>query len=616
MSGKTIDPPWRGWMFERIELSGKGPISTNLQDRPETGFAFAEFRLEPDGTLSRGQAIIHLAPKELAALRVLLAHAGQIVTPDELRQELWGSVHVTADSIPKCVSSLRARLAPEDCIQTVYKRGYRFAAEVQPYLSRHQEGLPRLAILPFEFRYGFPEHLGMAVIEETIDRLVNMRPALASVLARDSVFTLARTGHTAQQIGQALKADLVLAGTLRALPAHFRMRAQMIRVDGGTESWVEDFLVDRGASSAMAPELFERLAFRLGGSRPSISAAAAPKGEGESSPERREAWEIYLRGKYESQSFERHRLQDGLQHLLRATEIDPSFAAAQVDLANLCCAQALHGFMSPTVAAETVRRAAGAIPADCREADAVLPALGWVSFHADRNLGAAVQAFSRSAYLPHETSTSRLRVMFALGRHRFDEAAAMVETVLRADPFSPQLQSTRAWTLHLAGRTAESVEQIHRCLDEFPGHDGIVPYAATIVSHVGDVALGVRLAEKFASDHPYSDLAAAVHAYALACAGRRDEARAILERLRWLSRERFVLRSFTPAAYAALGDCEAAVEELRAAEASRCPWFFQMLADPRLHPLEEHPEFRRMHQILAGMEAAAETGSNAEGRGS
>ncbi|HUH62738.1 MAG TPA: winged helix-turn-helix domain-containing protein, partial [Terracidiphilus sp.] len=581
------------------------PNSIDLPGAAETGFAFGEFRLEPDGTLFRGHLVIHLTPKELDALRILLARAGQIVTPAELRQQLWGSVHVTADSVPRCVSSLRLRLMPEDCIQTVYKRGYRFAAEVQPYRSRRAESVPRIAILPFESLHGFPPHLGQAVVEETIDRLVNMRPAPASILARDSVFTLARAGHTAQQIGRALEADLVLAGALRALPTHFRLRAQMIRVDGGTEIWVEDFLVERGKSSAMAPELVERLAIRLGGVTPSIAAQAAPDEGADRVPQRREAWEIYLHGKFESQSFERHRLQDGLQHLLRATEMDPSFAAAQVSLANLCCAQAFLGFMSPEVAAETVRRAAGSIPADSREADAVLPALGWVSFHVDRDLAAAIRAFSRCAWLPHDPFAWRMQAMFALGRHRFDEASERVDAALRADPFSPLLHAVRAWTLHLSGRMQESVEQVRRCLDEFANYDGVVPYAAIILTHSGNTEHGARLAEKLASSHPYSDLAAAVHAYALASAGRADEARAILERLRWLGRERFVLRSFTPAAYIALGEAEAAIEELRAADESRCPWFFQMLADPRLQSLQAHPEFGRMRGVLAGMEAAA-----------
>jgi hypothetical protein len=91
----------------------------------------------------------------------------------------------------------------------------------------------------------------------------------------------------------------------------------------------------------------------------------------------------------------------------------------------------------------------------------------------------------------------------------------------------------------------------------------------------------------------------------LACAGRKDEARAILERLQWLSRERYLLNCFNPAIHVALGELDAAIEELRTANQRRCPWFFQMLADPRLKPLHGRPEFEQMRSILGYMEAEA-----------
>ncbi len=53
-------------------------------------FLFAGFRLEPDGTLFRGESQIHLPPKELAALKVLIANAGRVVSPLELQKALWG----------------------------------------------------------------------------------------------------------------------------------------------------------------------------------------------------------------------------------------------------------------------------------------------------------------------------------------------------------------------------------------------------------------------------------------------------------------------------------------------------------------------------------------------
>jgi hypothetical protein len=97
----------------------------------------------------------------------------------------------------------------------------------------------------------------------------------------------------------------------------------------------------------------------------------------------------------------------------------------------------------------------------------------------------------------------------------------------------------------------------------------------------------------------------ALHAYALASANRKEEARAILERLQWLSRERFVSTSFNPAVYVALGDHQTALKELQTAGQARCPWFFQMLADPRLKPLHAHAEFKEMRAILTRMESAA-----------
>ncbi len=600
--------------------------------------SFAGFRLDADGTLWRGEAVAHLPPKELAALRLLVAHAGQIVSPLQLKYALWGDVHVTADSVPKCLSSLRARLEPENCIQTVYKRGYRFTAEVLRQGLPPAGELPRLAILPFATLHAVPKHLGPAIAEETIVRLSNARSPALSVLARDSIFTLVGRGYTAQQIGETLKADLVLTGSLRALSSQYRLRVEMIRVEDGTQIWVEDMLVDQNRIAGLESELVQRLAWRLGAGvsgdrswspgwnagvsggkslRPrsskgglSISAAAAPPVEHEGGPQRREAYENFLRGRHEWQSLHRHRMQDGLQHLLRAIEVDPSLISAKIDLAHLCVTQSFYGFMSPAVAAEHVHRTAESIPDLSRQAEAILPALGWVNFHFDRNLPAALNAFSLSAHLPHGPWTTRIRAMFALSRSRFAEAIELLRAAIQLDPYSAWLHSRLAWALHLDGQAAESLAQSQIALSLFPEHEFTIFYGALILAFNGEAARAAELAENLAQRVPFFDLATAVHAYALACAGRSDEARAILERMQWLSRERFLLRSFTPAVYVALGDPDAAIEELQAANETRCPWFFQTLADPRLKALHGHPEFERMRAILTIMEA--EAAQNAE----
>ena len=602
-----------------------GSASTALGRRGRvSSCSFAGFRLEADGTLWRGETVVHLPPKELAALRLLLACAGQIVSPLQLRYALWGDVHVTADSVPKCLSSLRARLEPEACIQTVYKRGYRFTAEVLRQGLPPAGTLPRLAILPFATLYAVPKHLGPAIAEETIVRLTNARSPALSVLARDSVFTLVGRGFTAQQIGETLKADLVLTGSLRALSSQYRLRAEMIRIEDGTQIWVEDMLVDQNRIAGLESELVQRLAWRLsagvsGGKslRPrssegglSISAAAEALVDQESGSQRREAYDIFLRGRHEWQSLHRHRMQDGLQHLLRAIEVDPSLISAKIDLAHLCVTQAFYGFMSPAVAAEHVHHMAEAIPDLPFQAEAILPALGWVNFHFDRNLPAALNAFALSVHLAHGPWTTRIRVMFALSRGHYAEAIELLRAAIQLDPYSAWLHSRLSWALHLDGQAAESLAQSQIALSLFPEHEFTNFYGALILAFNGEAARATELAQNLAQRVPFFDLATAAHAYALACAGRGDEARAILERMQWLSRERFLLRSFTPAVYVALGDHDAAIEELHAANEIRCPWFFQTLADPRLKALHGHPEFERMRAILTIMEA--EAAQNAE----
>ena len=196
--------------------------------------------------------------------------------------------------------------------------------------------------------------------------------------------------------------------------------------------------------------------------------------------------------------------------------------------------------------------------------------------------------------------------MFALSRHRFDEAIDWLQSALLVDPFAPCLHSLHAWTLHLTGQSAKSVEAIERALDLFPDHESTAAFAALILSFNGHPEQGVKLAQDLVRRAPYFDLATAIHGYALACTGQQEEAHEILERLQWLGRERFVLRSFLPAGFATLGLIDEAVTELHAADEARCPWFFQMLADPRLAPLHGHPDFEHMRESLEKMEYSVE----------
>lgn len=589
----------------------------------EWAFSFAGFSLEPDGSLFRGDALVHLPPKELDALRLLLSHAGRIVTPQQMRAHLWAEVNVSPDSVTRCVSSLRARLQLEDCIQTVYKRGYRFSANVVAHSSGADGPRARLAISPFVTGPGVPDYLGSAVAEETSAGLTRSRYPVVSVLAQDSVFTLARRGLSAQEIGAALKADFVLTGTLRALPSQYRLGAEMVRVRDGVQVWAEDVLVPRRRFAGLELELATRLNFRLNAALPTRhpSAAAAQSqglsiaagaesvepGEAEGEGERRlQAYELLHSARHEWKSLQRRQMQESLEHLQRAIELDPSLLGARVDLANLCVAQAISGYLPPGEAAATARDAAEPVDDFAGQAAPILPALGWISFHYDHNLSAALQEFSLSAHLPHDSWVTRARSFFALSRHRFTEAIDLLREALSLDPLSPQLCGRLAWALHLSGRGQESLAQARRALEQFPRDAAVNFYAAMILAYHEEANRAAGIAQELTARMPHLDIAVAALAYALARAGQEHEARQTLEQLEWRSRERFSPTGFNAAVYLELGAPDEALKVLQSSLESRCPWFFQMLADPRLKALHGRPEFQQLRAVLAGIEERAE----------
>src|SRR6185312_8746680 len=149
---------------------------------------------------------------------------------------------------------------------------------------------------------------------------------------------------------------------------------------------------------------------------------------------------------------------------------------------NLCIAHAFYGFMAPDEVSRMVRWAVAPIGDISGRAAAVLPAMGWISFHFDRDLPAALRAFSLSAQLPHDPWTTRVRAHFALSRHRFDEAIDLLQRALAADPFSPWLHSRLAWAQHLAGDARPSMESALRALKEFPDETGTAFYGSLILA--------------------------------------------------------------------------------------------------------------------------------------
>jgi DNA-binding winged helix-turn-helix (wHTH) protein/TolB-like protein len=106
-------------------------------------YEFGPFRLEPEERqlLRQGKAV-PLTPKAFDVLLVLLEHSGHLMDKEELMKCVWPGSFVEEANLSHHIHKLREVLGEaedgEKYIQTVPRRGYRFAAHVT---EMHDEGV-------------------------------------------------------------------------------------------------------------------------------------------------------------------------------------------------------------------------------------------------------------------------------------------------------------------------------------------------------------------------------------------------------------------------------------------------------------------------------------------
>lgn len=94
---------------------------------------------------------VHVPPKELHVLRLLLKSAGTVVSKDYLLDHVWPRMDAAEESLTRCIYALR-KLFKENkgYIATVYGQGYRFTGPVVELdvPSEARAVAPSLAVLP------------------------------------------------------------------------------------------------------------------------------------------------------------------------------------------------------------------------------------------------------------------------------------------------------------------------------------------------------------------------------------------------------------------------------------------------------------------------------------
>lgn len=125
----------------------------SIDNSARSNYRFGEFSLDLERqTLARGDREIHLRPKSIAVLMILLEHPGRLVPKEVLCNAAWKDTAVSDESLAHCIADIRRALGDDEfeMIRTVPRRGYIFELPVteeffvQPGLSNKR----RLTALP------------------------------------------------------------------------------------------------------------------------------------------------------------------------------------------------------------------------------------------------------------------------------------------------------------------------------------------------------------------------------------------------------------------------------------------------------------------------------------
>src|SRR5262245_30086639 len=109
---------------------------------------FLDCELDADARLLlRGGALVHLTPKALDLLLLLVAERSRAVSKNELLERIWPGTFVTDASLARTVHEIREAI-DEAAIRTVHGHGYAFALAatnvepVPPPVARPTPGAP------------------------------------------------------------------------------------------------------------------------------------------------------------------------------------------------------------------------------------------------------------------------------------------------------------------------------------------------------------------------------------------------------------------------------------------------------------------------------------------
>jgi serine/threonine-protein kinase len=449
---------------------------------------------------------------------------------------------------------------------------------------------PSIAVLPFSDLS--PQKDQDWFCEGIAEELINALTQVPQLRTASRASTAQFRDHLDEPhtMGDKLRVSNLLQGSVRKAGEQLRITTQLVRASDGTVLASEKFDRDMSDIFALQEEIalsvVETLKVHLG--RSMEAPVVRPPTESIT------AYNLYLEGRHRWNRRSATGFDAGERLFLEALERDPRYSRAHAGLADLNITRAIYGLAPAREAMERAREhCLEALEIDPRLADARV-SLGQIRAYFDWDWEGAEAEYSQAVALDPRYAFAWAAwagtVLTPLGR--FDEALAHYDTALQIDPVSLPVNASRGVCLFLARRFEDAEAQLRSTLEIDPDFMVARLLLMELLAVVGrgEQALEIESNDSFEA-HSF-------RGFALALAGRREEARRVLAVFDEADDETWVNPSYRARVHLALGELETALDCLDSAAEARSSLLIWAGHRPEFDPLRSDPRFE---MLLASM---------------
>ena len=455
------------------------------------------------------------------------------------------------------------------------------------------EKINSVAVLPFVNQSGDQtlDYLADGLSESLRDRLSEL-PQL-KVTARSSSFRYKSPNPDPQEVGGALGVQALVVGRLMQRGDNLQVRVELLNARDKTQMWGEQYSGSIADIQKMQAEITRKISDKL---RPQLSSEEQKRAT-TSFTDDREAYQLYLEGRFHSNKLTEADLKKSIDYFNQAIAKDPNYALAFAGMANSYLVLGANHLSPQETYPKAKLFAQKALTVNPSLAEAHY-AVAATNYYYDWNFREAEKELTRTQELnPNYAPAFMLRSNILLARGQANEAIAEIRRALELDPFSLLFNNKLSSAYYFARDYKRSLDQLKKTLELEPNASFLHSDIGVVYAQLGmfDEALSECQKGIILQEESPGALASLGLTYALW--GKKKEALWVIETLNRVAEKRYVQPYFIASLYAALGDSERAMDWLERASSERS-FLIYLGVDPVFDKHRSHPRYKAIIERL------------------